>query len=55
MIECPECSYTGHKGMVEKTLYQRFGETLEPVAEWVACENCDGSGEIDVDQEEDAC
>ena len=33
MIPCPECDYTGHKGRVEKTLYQRFGGTLEPVGE----------------------
>jgi DnaJ-class molecular chaperone len=41
------------KAMVEKTLYQRFGGTLEPVGEWVDCEDCNGSGEVECD--EDTC
>jgi len=47
MIPCPECDYTGHKGQVEKTFYQRFGGTLEPVGEWIDCHYCDGSGEVE--------
>lgn len=53
MIPCPECEHTGHKGMVEKTLYQRFGDTLEPVGEWVVCEDCNGSGEVEEEEEGD--
>ena len=52
MIPCPECDYTGHKGRVEKILYQRFGGTLEPVGEWVDCDYCDGSDEVEEDEDE---
>lgn len=51
MIPCPDCEHTGHKGKVEKTLYQCFGGTLEPVGEWVDCEDCNGSGEVECDED----
>jgi len=47
MIPCPECDHTDYHGKVEKEVHQRFGGTLEPVGEWVDCDYCDGSGEIE--------
>ena len=44
MIPCPDCEHTGHKGKVEKTLYQRFGGTLEPVGGWIEDERPESCG-----------
>jgi hypothetical protein len=46
-IPCPECDHTDYHGKVEKEVHQRFGGTLEPVGEWVDCDYCDGSGEVE--------
>ena len=52
MIPCPECDHTDYHGKVEKTVYQRFGGTLEPVGEWIDCDYCNGSGEVEEDEDE---
>ena len=52
MIPCPECDHTDYHGKVEKEVHQRFGGTLEPVGEWIDCHYCNGSGEVEEDEDE---
>ena len=51
-IPCPECDHTDYHGKVEKEVHQRFGGTLEPVGEWIDCDYCNGSGEVEGDEDE---
>ncbi len=51
MIDCPECVHTRYKGQVERETFKCFGGIFEPVGYWVDCDNCDGSGEVEPEDE----
>jgi len=46
--ECQECH---GEGVVEYERWERYGETYEPYAEDRACENCNGTGQVESDDD----
>jgi|TARA_B110000263_G_C15254175_1_gene485630 hypothetical protein len=46
-IPCPECSWTDYHGKIEKEVFMRYGGTFEPMAAWVNCDHCNGTGEVE--------
>lgn len=53
---CPECDHNSprHKGEIEYETFVDYIGYFEPVAKWVRCENCNGTGEVDKDDEDAA-
>ena len=47
MIPCPECDWTDYHGKVEAEVFVRYGSHLEPEAAWIDCDICDGTGEVE--------
>jgi len=49
-IACPECEGSDHVGQVEREKYELMSTGIyEPVGVWVSCDNCNGLGEIQAD------
>lgn len=47
MQECDECC---GEGVCEHERWEKYGDTYEPYAEYRACENCNGTGQVESDE-----
>mgnify|MGYP003653240169 FL=1 len=48
MQECDECC---GEGVCEHERWEKYGDTYEPYAEYKACENCNGTGQVESDDD----
>jgi|TARA_B110000495_G_scaffold26515_1_gene19537 hypothetical protein len=48
-IACPECKGSDHVGQIEREEFKLVGCVYEPFGKWVDCDNCNGLGEIQAD------
>jgi len=48
MEQCEECQ---GEGVCEHERWERYGDTYEPYAEYKACENCNGTGQLESDHD----
>mgnify|MGYP000126643268 FL=1 len=50
-IACPECEGSDHVGQQEQEKFKLMSSGIyEPVGTWVTCDNCNGLGEIQADE-----